>query len=195
MQQLGLYEPRWTTDIEQEFTRNWARVVTGLKGAALKAYEANVERAKDPQQAANRLGAFRSAVGVEWEILGHDAPGMTSLVPVKVNKGDVHVVAAAIRLKAVLATEGSPADKVFIVSANLKHLAVRDTAKLGIEVVGPGAFVDRMCAIDTVRLEAALAKSVKDLKKPPYTRAELLDALELHGATATVAHFRKVWKI
>ena len=39
-----------------------------------------------------------------------------------------------------------------------------------------------------------MKKSVKDLRNPPYTRADLLGALELHGAADTVAHFRSLWK-
>jgi hypothetical protein len=38
-------------------------------------------------------------------------------------------------------------------------------------------------------------KSLKDLKNPPYTQAELLDALALHGARNTVKHFEKYWNI
>lgn len=192
---IGLYEPRWTQDIEAEFTRNWVQVVTGLKGQALRAYKASDEEAGDAKRAARRLAAFRGAVGVEWEILGHDHESVLARVPAMVNKGDKHVVAAAVRLKDVLATEGSPNDMVFVVSSNLKHLAVKDTAKLGIQVVKPGAFVDLLCAADPGRVEDALKRSVKDLKNPPYTKAELLGALELHGAIGTVAHFRRLWKM
>ncbi len=190
----GLYEPRWTQDIEVEFVRNWAQVVTGLKGQTLEAYKDSDKGAEDAQRAALRLAAFRSATGTEWEILGHDHESVTTRVPAKVNNGDTHVVAAAVRLKDVLATEGSPSDMVFVVSSNLKHLAVKDTAKLGIQVVKPGVFVDLMCAADPGRVEAALKKSVKDLRNPPYTRADLLGALELHGAADTVAHLRNLWK-
>lgn len=191
----GLYEPRWTQDIEVEFTRNWLQVVSGLKGQALKAYKDSDTGMGDAQRAASRLAAFRAATGVEWEILGHDHARVKTRVPAKVNNGDTHVVAAAIRLKDVLANDGSPNDMVFVVSSNLKHLAVKDTAKLGIQVVKPGVFVDLMCDADPGKVEGALKKSVKDLKNPPYTMADFLGALELHGATSTAAHFRRLWKI
>jgi hypothetical protein len=138
-------------------------VKTGLKGAALKAYIANADGLKDTPEARKRLSAFRNAVGVEWEILGHDEILIRDQVPAKVDKGDVHVVAAAIQLKSVLAAEGSPSDKVVIVSSNLKHLAVKETARLGIDVIHPGAFIDQLFASDCERVKVALTKSLKDL--------------------------------
>ena len=45
------------------------------------------------------------------------------------------------------------------------------------------------------RLEVALTKSLKDLKNPPYTQAELLEALALHGANNTVKHFKMYWNL
>ena len=191
----GIYIPRWTQDIEIEFERNWTQVKTGLKGSALKAYKASTDELKDTPQALKRLSAFRNAVGVEWEILGHDALKVRNQVPAKVDKGDIHVVAAAIQLKSVLLSDGSATDNVVIVSSNLKHLAIKDTAKLGIDVMHPGVFIDHMFATDCQRVEAALTKSLKDLKNPPYTQAELLDALALHGAKNTVKHFRKYWSL
>jgi hypothetical protein len=38
-------------------------------------------------------------------------------------------------------------------------------------------------------------KSLKDLKNPTYTQAELLDALALHGARNTMKHFEKYWNL
>lgn len=191
----GFYLPRWTQDIEIEFERNWTQVKTGLKGAVLKAYKASNDGLEDALQARKRLSAFRNAVGVEWEILGHDETRIKDQVPAKVDKGDIHVVAAAIQLKSVLSAEGSPSDKVFIVSLNIKHLAVKETASLGINVIHPGAFIDQLFASDCERVEVALTKSLKDLKKPPYTQAELLEALALHGANNTVKHFKKYWNL
>ena len=75
--------------------------------------------------------------------------------------------------------------KVMIISDNTKHLAVADTRKLGIEVIKAGAFVDRLFEAAPARVSQAIAHSLSDLTKPPYTLAELADAMRFHGAKAT----------
>lgn len=79
-----------------------------------------------------------------------------------------------------------------IVSDNTKHLAVADTRKLGIEVIKAGAFVDRLFDAAPARVSQAIAKSLSDLTKPPYTVAELEAALSHHGAKATAAGLKQV---
>lgn len=191
----GIYLPRWTRAIENEFLRNWARVVKKLRGNDLKAYIAAAPHPGDERKAERRLNAFRNAVGDEFELVGYDAARIAQHVPPAVNKGDVHVACAAIFLKHLLVSEGGASDKVFLVSSNVKHLAVDDMEKLGINVVRPGAFVDFVLKTAPERLGAALAQTVSDLVNPPYTKSDLLGALKLHGAQATVAHFRKAWNV
>jgi hypothetical protein len=85
-----------------------------------------------------------------------------------------------------LGEEDDPArHKVMIVSDNTKHLAVADTRKLGIEVIKAGAFLDRLFDAAPGRTCLAISKSLSDLTKPPYSKAELVAALRLHHATAT----------
>lgn len=72
-----------------------------------------------------------------------------------------------------------------IVSDNTKHLAVADTRKLGIEVIKAGAFLDRLFDAAPARTSLAIAKSLSDLRNPPYSKAELVAALRLHGAKVT----------
>lgn len=76
-----------------------------------------------------------------------------------------------------------------VVSSNTKHLAVADTRKLGIAVLKAGAFLDRLFEAAPVRTSQAIAKSLSDLTKPPYSKAELVAALRLHGAKATADGF------
>jgi hypothetical protein len=57
-------------------------------------------------------------------------------VPAKVHAGDAHLAAAAFVLKTLHGEEGA-VDKVYIVSANLAHLAVEDMRIAGITVVSP----------------------------------------------------------
>jgi hypothetical protein len=72
-----------------------------------------------------------------------------------------------------------------VVSDNTKHLVVADTRKLDIEVIKAGAFLDRLFEAAPVRTCQAIEKSLSNLTKPPYTVAELVAALRLHGAKAT----------
>lgn len=62
-------------------------------------------------------------------------------------------------------------------------------------MVKPGKFIDMLLAVDHARVEAALEKTVADLRKPPYTKSQLLGALDLHGAKGAVRHFSKKWKV
>ena len=107
-------------------------------------------------------------------------------VPARVHDNDRHLIAAALVMVNGLGEEDDPErHKVMIVSDNTKHLAVAETRKLGIEVIKAGAFLDRLFEAAPARTRKAIAKSLSDLTKPPYTLAELVAALRLHGAKAT----------
>ncbi len=191
----SLYLPRWTVDIEKEFLRNWAKVVKKLIGDELSAYKAAPPHPDDERKAEDRLNAYRNAVGDEYRLAGYGAPHIALQVPSAVNKGDIHVAQAAILMRHLLVSEGVTSAKVFLVSSNVKHLAVADMGQLGIEVIRPGAFLDLLVQAAPVRLTAALDKTVSDLAKPPYTKSDLLGALTLHGAKSTAAHLRKAWNV
>ncbi len=190
-----LYFPRWTVDIETEFLRNWAQVVKRLKGAELKAYKVACPHADDERKAKKRLNAYRNAVGDEYRLIGYGANHIAKQVPTTVNKGDIHVAQAAILMRHLLASEGLVSDRIFLVSSNVKHLAAKDMAGLGIEVIRPGAFVDLLFQAAQDRVSEALEQTVSDLISPPYTRGDLLGSLSLHGAKATVKHFCKAWRV
>jgi hypothetical protein len=191
----NLYFPRWTIDIETEFLRNWAQVVKRLKGAELKAYKAASPHADDKCKAEKRLNAYRNAVGDEYRLIGYGANHIAKQVPTAVNKGDIHVAQAAILMRHLLASEGMVSDRIFLVSSNVKHLAAKDMAGLGIEVVRPGAFVDLLFQAAQDRVSEALEKTVSDLTNPSYTKGDLLGSLSLHGAKATFKHFCKAWSV
>jgi hypothetical protein len=72
-----------------------------------------------------------------------------------------------------------------IVSDNVKHLAVADTRKLGIEVVKDGKFLDDLSEADPQRVRRTTQKSLGDLKDPPYSSEEMQSALRLRGAKPT----------
>lgn len=172
----GLYFAYWTSDVETEFLRNWPQVHPDASKSGAK-----------------RLKAFQRATNHGHLITGHDGTAFMDYVPARVHDNDRHLIAAALVMVNGLDEEDDPAQhKVMIVSDNTKHLAVADTRKLGIEVIKAGAFVDRLFDAAPARVSQAIAKSLSDLTKPPYTVAELVDALRLHGAKATAAGLERV---
>ena len=182
----GLFWARWSAEIESEFLRNWARVAARAS-AGTSAQQSAVETLK----AARRLQSYKRAVRGH-EIFGHEAPSVVARVPAAVSAEDRHVAAAAISLLD-LAMQDNPDDQVIIVSSNVKDLAVADMKRLGIRVVAPGKFIDRLTQADSVRVGSALDRCVNSLKNPPYTRTRLLEALRLHAALITAKHFAAVW--
>ncbi|OGB31745.1 MAG: hypothetical protein A3F78_02645 [Burkholderiales bacterium RIFCSPLOWO2_12_FULL_61_40] len=173
----GLFFAYWTDEVEAEFLRNWPAVHPDAM-----------------QSGAKRLKAFRRATRNGHMIFGHDSPATTQRVPARVQANDRHLVAAALVLVNGLEEEVQPEQhKVLIVSSNTKHLAVTDTRKLGIEVVKPGDFLDSLFAADPERTGRAIAKSLSDLKKPPYSKQEMLAAIRLHGAKGMAAGLANTW--
>jgi hypothetical protein len=172
----GLYFAYWTSDIEAEFLRNWPQVHPGAAKSGAK-----------------RLKAFRRATNNGHLITGYDDDAYMSRVPARVHDNDRHLIAAALVLHGGLDEEDAPAlHKIMIVSDNTKHLAVADTRKLGVEVVKAGVFLDRLFGAAPSRTSQAIAKSLSDLTKPPYSKAELVAALRLHGAKATADGVGKI---
>ena len=165
----SLYFAYWTGDVEAEFLRNWPQVHPDASKSGAK-----------------RLKAFRRATNNGHLITGYDDNAFMACVPTRVHDSDRHLIAAALVMVNGLDEEDNPArHKVMIVSDNTKHLAVADARKLGIEVIKAGAFLDRLFDAAPDRTCLAIAKSLSDLKKPPYSKTELVAALRLHGAKAT----------
>ena len=173
-----LYFAYWTSDVEAEFLRNWPVV--------------HPDAAKSGPK---RLKAFQRATNNGHLIFGHDDGANMHRVPARVQENDRHLVAAALVMVNGLDEEDDPKQhKVLIVSDNIKHLAVADTRKLGIEVVKAGAFLDSLFAAAPQRTSRAIAKSLSDLKKPPYSKEEMLAALRLHSAKGLAAGLAKSWE-
>jgi len=182
MQGADIYKARWSAEIGREFLRNWGDV-------AVKDPHANPRRLKRGAQ--HRLNCFRAAAK-EYEIMGHLRPEMIAKVPAEVQANDRHVAAAALQLRAVLDEEGEPGE-VCLVSNNLRHLAIEQMKALGVEVLTPGAFIDKFAK--DVRTAEAVRKAASDLEDPPYTLKQLLGSLVAHGSKATVRELSKTWGI
>lgn len=175
----GLYFAYWTGDVEAEFLRNWPVVHPAAAASGPK-----------------RLQAFQRATRHGHLITGYSEEVFMSRVAARVQNNDRHLVAAALVMANGLDEEDDAAlHRVLIVSDNTKHLAVADTKKLGIEVMKAGAFLDRLFEADPHRCCQAVSKSLSDLKKPPYSREEMLSALRLHGARTTAAGLAQSWGI
>lgn len=182
----GLFWARWSAEIETEFLRNWPKVAIGASGA-----RSAQQFAAEAVKAGKRLQSYKRAVPGH-EIMGHQAPPVLARIPTAVNVGDRHVAAAALVLLD-LALQDNANDKVIVVSSNLKDLAVTDMRRLDIQIVAPGKFIDSLTRADSARVGSALERCVNSLTNPRYTRARLLQALQVHGARATARHFATVW--
>ena len=190
---VGLYYPRWTQTIEGEFIRNFGAVALAENAQERKAFKAARANPKHIAKAQYRLNCFRAAVGPEYEVLLYDKPAYRAKVPSAVHAGDIHVASAALVLH-TLAQEEGVADKVFIVSSNLAHLAVKDLAAMGISVLSPGTFIDKINTAAPARVKMALLKTINDLSAPPFTKEDLLSLLVMHGATETAGFHVTGWK-
>lgn len=127
-------------------------------------------------------------------MLLYDKPTYESKVPLKVHAGDIHVAAAALVLHTLAQEEGSD-DKVFIVSNNLTHLAVKEMAEIGIDVVSPGDFINKLSAAEPAKVGHALLKTINDLAAPPYTKEDVLTLLVTHGAKDTAKLYAAQWNM
>ena len=104
------------------------------------------------------------------------------------------MASAALVLHALAQEEGST-DKVFIVSDNLVHLAIKDMAAIGILVVLPGEFINMLNVAAPTRVEKALLKTIEDLEAPPFTREDLLRLLDARGAIDTAKFYASKWNM
>lgn len=93
---------------------------------------------------------------------------------------DRHVVAAAIHGGATV-----------IVTANLKDFPAPVLAPLGIEAMGPDAFVEGLVDTEPDSVLGVLRAQVGALRSPPRELSELLDTLERGGLLRTVAAVRE----
>ncbi len=151
--------------------------------------------AATPEQinkAKRRLQCFRGAAGPAYEVLLYDKHEYQSKVPLQVHAGDVHVASAALVLQ-TLAQEEGVADRVFVVSDNLAHLAVHAMAAIGVSVVSPGNFIDLLNAAAPARVDNALQKTIRDLEAPPFSQEDLLRLLVNRGAKDTATLYGAIW--
>ena len=173
----GLFYVFWTADIEKEFLKNWPLVHT-----------------RAPSAGPRRLSAFKNAAIPGHLISNYSSQRVMRQVPNKVHPSDRHVIAAALVLAETCVREGTAHDKIFVVSDNTKDLAPREVQKRGISVLSAGAFLDEIYTAASQRCIAAVNRSLSELKRPPYTRLEMIRSLRLHQATRLANGLRTAGK-
>lgn len=172
----GVFSAHWTENIDAEFLRNMHKV-----------YEVPLQKAQ------NRLRAMKARCP-EWEV------PMSSVdfeaVPGQVDPKDRHVAAAALALrhaadKDTEADEPGQEYEVILVTDNVQDLARGPMKTLGVRVMQAGAFLDAAYKAAPQATTRAVQQAAKDLKKPPYTVAELLHVLHGEGAKTLVSRMSK----
>ncbi len=149
----GLFQARWTTQINDEWTRNLLNNETKANPKALD----NVVRLMG-------LAVPDCLIEDYDEII----PSLDSL-PLP-DPDDAHVLAAAIKAKAVV-----------IVTFNLKDFPQEALARYDIEAMHPDDFICDVIDLDPVRVLNAVRDTWRMLKNPPRTWAEHLECLEHVG--------------
>ncbi|MCA0242266.1 MAG: hypothetical protein LCI02_15560 [Proteobacteria bacterium] len=176
-----LFSAHWTDDIDSEFVRN-LRLVHGVE-------EPLVLR---------RLAAMKARCP-EWQLALSAADFRA--VPPQVDRKDRHVAAAALALRRY--SDGDvdtcldpdvPRD-VILLTDNERDMAKSQMAALGVRVLRPGAFLNELDSAAPQAVQRAVARAQQDLKRPPYTLAELLHVLHQAGARAMVARLEAAWGI
>jgi hypothetical protein len=169
-----VFSAHWTENIDAEFIRN----MSGVHGIPL-------------EKAQRRLDAMKARCP-EWEV------AMTSAdfeaVPRKVDPKDRHVAAAALALRHAADKDTENDDEPFdviLVTDNIKDLAKQPMKRLGVRVMRAGQFLDEAYKTQPEATTRAVLQAAEELKKPPYTVAELLYVLQAEGAAKLVAGLGK----
>jgi hypothetical protein len=171
-----LFSAHWTQNIDDEFLRNMQ-----------KAYRVSDVRAQ------NRLLAMKARC-LEWEVVMTSAD--FDAVPKEIDPKDRHVAAAALALRHAVdrdAADDEPgrAYDVIILTENVKHMARKQMGQVGVRVLRPGEFLNEAYEAEPEAATRAVLQAAKDLKKPPYTVAELLHVLREQGAKTLVTRMSK----
>lgn len=179
MRAENLFSAHWTENIDDEFLRNMVKVY-------------GIEQAK----AEGRLRAMKARCP-EWEVFMSSAD--FDAVPGQVDGKDRHVAAAALTLRHAATRdceddEGQGYD-VVLLTDNVKDFAKTQMRHLGVRVLRPGQFLDEAFDADPDALVRSVSQAARELKKPPYTVAELLHVLRQEGAKRLVAGVSKVLQV
>jgi predicted nucleic acid-binding protein len=156
----GLYQPKWSATIEDEWQRN------------LLANRADLT----PEQVQRTAALMNTAVpdamitGFKPLIDSVDLPDVD----------DRHVVAAAVRSNAEI-----------IVTFNLKDFPAPSLDPFGIEALHPDDFVMDLFDLNSALVLSAVTTQRSNLRKPPMSVDDYLEALQRQGMAQTVKELSK----
>lgn len=156
----GLYQPKWSATIEDEWQRN------------LLANRADLT----PEQI-QRAAALMNTAVPDAMITGFE-PLIDSVALPDVD--DRHVVAAAVRSNAEI-----------IVTFNLKDFPAPALGAFGIEVLHPDDFVMDLLDLNRALVLSAVTMQRSNLRKPPMSVDDYLEALMRQGMAQTVKELSK----
>ncbi len=156
----GLFQARWSAEIQDEWIRNVLRDRQG------EITPAQLSRTRELMEKAIPDSVI--------EGYSHLIPSLTLPDP-----DDRHVLAAAIVAHADV-----------IVTFNLKDFPLEELAKYNVEAIHPDAFAMAQIGLSRPKVCEAVQKQRAALKNPPKTAAEFLDDLERQGLPLTAADLR-----
>lgn len=156
----GLYQPKWTAEIQDEWQRN----------LLLDRSDLTPEQVKRIDQLMNDAIPDAMVTGYENLIASIELPDLD----------DRHVVAAAVRCNAEV-----------IVTANLKDFPGECIAKFDVEALHPDEFISDLFDLNHALALQAVAEQRANMKKPPKSVDEYLEALLRQGLPMTVKALEK----
>ena len=157
----GLFAPKWSERIEDEWMRNLAQ---------------------NKPELADKLGFRRDTMrcaAPDWQV---SEEAISALLPcLKLpDPDDTHVLAAAITGHADC-----------IITFNLKDFPAETLEPFGIEAIHPDRFIISQIDLDPFRAIAALKKMRKRRKSPPMAPDAFADAFERNGLPAVASRLRE----
>lgn len=156
----GLYQPKWSATIEDEWQRNLL-----------------ANRADLTLEQIQRTAALMNTAVPDAMITGFE-PLIDSVDLPDVN--DRHVVAAAVRSNAEI-----------IVTFNLKDFPAPSLDSFGIEALHPDDFVMDLFDLNRALVLSAVTTQRNNLRKPPMSVDDYLEALLRQGMAQTVKELSK----
>lgn len=156
----GLYQPKWSAIIENEWQRNLIKNRPDL----------NSDQIKQTGELMNRALPDAMVTGFEPLVASIDLPDVN----------DRHVVAAAICSHAEI-----------VVTFNLKDFPQQYLDNFSIEALHPDDFITDLFDLNQALVLAAVNKQRHNMRKPPKSVDEYLDALLRQGLPQTVKELSK----
>lgn len=156
----GLYQPKWTTDIQEEWQRNLLQDRSDLTPEQIK-----------------RTGQLMNEAIPDAMVTGYENLIDSIKLP---DSNDRHIVAAAVRCNAEV-----------IVTANLRDFPPECMTEFDVEALHPDEFISDLFDLNHALALQAAAEQRANMKKPPKSVDEYLEALLRQGLPMTVKGLEK----